>query len=106
MIHQKDISTKVWEAARRKAEMDYPNPNSKGHRRIKFANAPYALIAYVGKREDIKEARMKMYTSLGTSKGEKWSTLEDGSKMRFVPMFVGEIESDEVYEKITDAMRM
>ena len=48
-----------------------------------------------------------MYTSLGTSEqGEKWPTLEDGSKMRFVPMFVGEIESDEVYEKIADAMRM
>ena len=29
MIHQKDISTQVWEAARLKAEMDYSNPNSK-----------------------------------------------------------------------------
>ena len=79
VVNQRGISSKIWQMAREKAEKEYPNPHSRGHKRIKINNMPSALVVYVDEKEQVKESRMKLYNKYGKiDEDGNWPILSNG----------------------------
>ena len=102
LINQQGITSKIWENARKTAEADFPNPMSKEHKRVKFSNAPSALVMYttdVNKTRQIRSAVMKEY---GRLKNGLWPEIEDGSRSRFIPLLPGYINNKKLFQNIKE----
>ena len=52
-VNHKRITPKVWEEATEIARSEYLSPNSKGFRRVRMTNAPYVLVVYVTRIQDV-----------------------------------------------------
>ena len=57
------------------------------------------MVVYVGEIGTMENARMILYNNYGKMEEGNWKMLQDGSKMKFVPMFRNEIESEKVFQK-------
>ena len=105
IVHQKDITNTIWEEARNIATKEYQNPNSRGNKRIKYANSPQAMVVYVDRHQKMENARVELYNRYGKSENGKWRILEDGSRMKFVPMFRNEIQSEKVFQRMKEELK-
>ena len=54
IVRQRGVSNEIWNFATEAALKDFPNPASKEHKRVKFSNAPLALVIYVGEKKSNK----------------------------------------------------
>ena len=106
IVHQKDITNMIWEEAKKIASNEYQNPNSRGNKRIKYANSPQAMVVYVDEINKMEDARMALYSEYGKTEGDNWRMLRDGSKMKFIPMFKNEIQSEKVFQKMKEALKL
>ena len=99
-VYQPGVSTRVWKLARDTAEKQYLNDKSRNFKMIKFAMAPSALTVYVGGKKFAQEIRKKFIYKYGQVENEKWPTMADGSKMRFIPIVKGYVDDNEAREKL------
>ena len=100
-------NNKSLEQAKLKAEETHPNPNSKGHKRIKFKNAPAALLVYVSQKVTVKSARRKLFDAYGeVDENGNWPVLLDGSKMMFAPIIQGVVKNNEAFNNLQRSMNL
>ena len=60
-----------------------------------MANAPYTLVVYVTRIQYVLNARRKLYNKYGKlTKDKEWPKMPDGSRLRFIPMFRGDIDDE------------
>ena len=104
-INQREISPRVWQNAKETAEKDYPNPTSREHRRIKYKNAPAALIAFVSDENKRQTVRRKLFDEYGKTNEGCFPLMADGSRMKFIPMFNGRITKEETKESLYEYMQ-
>ena len=69
-ISQDKVSSLIWEKANSRAEAEGIPPKSKLSRTMKYKFSPSALIAYVDKKEHVKETRRTLYDKYGTIEDE------------------------------------
>ena len=75
------------------------------HKRIKFKNAPTALIVYVSEKQNIKLARRKLFDHFGEiDESGQFPILPDGSKMIFSPIIQGPIKNNEAFNNLSDSL--
>ena len=86
MVNQRGVSRRIWQLAKEKAEIKFPNPYSKEHRRLKFQYSPSALVIYVSREDDIETATEKLFEKFGSTTEGQWAEAPDGSRTRFVPI--------------------
>jgi len=103
-INQPGITPKIWEQARKLAAMDYPNPQSREHKRIKFANAPSALVVYTTTAKRAKQLRSLMIEKYSKMINNTWPTMPDGSKMRFIPILQGYIKDNTLFKRLQKSL--
>ena len=60
MINQRGVLNGIWKRATEVTEKDFPDLHSKEHQRVKFLYAPLALVVYVSKAKDVKNATRKI----------------------------------------------
>ena len=102
-VNQQGVTGKVWNYARETAAQDYPNPQTKEHKKIKFKYAPSALVVYVPDASLIHTARRNLITAFGNlDDNGHWPIMSDGSRMRFVPIIKGFIKNKRVYSHLYD----
>ena len=100
MIEQKGVSAKVWQVARENAEKKVENPYSKEFKRQKFMNSPSGLVVYVGKQSLVKLVRRKMSQKYSKLVNNQWPIMNDGSRMRFIPILPGLARNKEIYKNL------
>ena len=90
-----------------KAEEVNINPNSKEHKRIKFKNAPTALIVYVSEKQNVKLARRKLFDHFGEiDESGQLPILPDGSKMIFSLIIQGPIKNNQAFNNLSDSLTL
>lgn len=66
-----------------------------------MANAPYTLVVYVTRIQYVLNARRKLYNKYGKlTKDKEWPKMPDGSRLRFIPMFRGDIDDEKMKTKL------
>ena len=100
LIDQKGVSQKIWQHARERAEKRYENIYSKEHKREKFKYSPSGLVVYVGVKDQVKMIRRKICQKYGSIKNNQWPKMQDGSRMRFMPIIQGTIQNKKVYDNM------
>ena len=105
-VNQDGVSQRVWKYAREQAELYYPDPVSKEHKRIKFSYAPSALVVYVAKKEAIKMARRTLVKKYGKLVENHWPIMPDGSRMRFVPIIMDGVKNKAVYKHLNEHLTL
>ena len=105
-IYQPGVSTRVWKLARQTADKQYKNANSKNHKMLKFAMAPTALTVFVGNQSVKTTIRKELIRRYGDSEGNEWATMEDGSKMKFVPILKGYVTDTEARNQLYEHLKL
>ena len=100
LLNQQGVSPKIWEYARKKASEINPNQQSKEHKRQKFKYAPSALVIYTSDKAKVKEIRRNLTKEYGKLQEKLWPEMEDGSKMRFIPLLPGYVKDKMVYKHL------
>ena len=101
-VNQEGVSARIWKHAREQAEKSYPEPTSKEHKRVKFSYAPSALVVYIAEKKNIKIARRRLITKFGKIKDGHWPQMDDGSRMRFIPIIYEKVKNQQVYNHLCD----
>ena len=101
-VNQDGVSARIWKYAREQAERSYPDPATKEHKRVKFSYAPSALVVYVANKKDIKDARRRLITKYGKIVENHWPQMDDGLRMRFIPIIYEKIKNQKVYNHLYD----
>ena len=104
-VFQPGVSQKVWNCAQRTAKQQYRNIYSKQHKIIKFAMAPTALVIYTNDASKAKAIRRELIKKYGTLMNEEWPTMEDKSKMQFIPIMKGYINDREVRSQLYEHLK-
>jgi hypothetical protein len=93
-VNQNGITQEFWKVANKKAEAISQNKNSRTYLQCKYRWAPNALAVYVPSADLVASARKIMIAMFGKFKDKDDPIWPDGSSMRFLPLKVGNINSD------------